>query len=90
VKIENEKQAALKTTSFCFVGAIYVSWVLFYVGLFYVRTFFFFRTGTGAQCPIFEEIWPEVGLVLCTTRAWIKYHAALALTYTALPLPSSL
>ena len=27
---------------FCFVGALYVSWVLFYVALFSVRTFFFF------------------------------------------------
>jgi hypothetical protein len=27
--------------SFCFVGALYVAWVLFYVGLFSVRTFFF-------------------------------------------------
>jgi hypothetical protein len=28
--------------SFCFVGALYVAWVLFYVGLFSVRTFLFF------------------------------------------------
>jgi hypothetical protein len=28
--------------SFCFVGALYVAWVLFYVGLFSVRTFFLF------------------------------------------------
>jgi hypothetical protein len=28
--------------SFCFVGALYVAWVLFYVGLFSVRIFFFF------------------------------------------------
>jgi hypothetical protein len=26
--------------SFCFVGALYVAWVPFYVGLFSVRTFF--------------------------------------------------
>jgi hypothetical protein len=25
---------------FCFVGALYVAWVLFYFGLFSVRTFF--------------------------------------------------
>jgi hypothetical protein len=30
--------------SFCFVGALYVAWILFYVGLFSVRTFFFSQT----------------------------------------------
>jgi hypothetical protein len=30
-----------------FLGALYVAWVLFYVGLFSVRTFFFFRVGVS-------------------------------------------
>jgi hypothetical protein len=35
---------------FCFVGALYVAWVLFYVGLFSVRTFFF-----GLLLPLFRH-----------------------------------
>jgi hypothetical protein len=31
--------------SFCFVSALYVAWVFFYVGLFSVRTFFFSSEG---------------------------------------------
>jgi hypothetical protein len=59
---------------FCFVGALSVAWVLFYVGLFSVRTppFFFFCEVVAATTRVLSGRGRDLDQTSVSTRRWAQ------------------